>query len=245
MSTFEPFGLQHWLGTGVTVAIVLLLPAFLRSRANARHQETARKVISICMFINIGLGPAVRAGIYGLPLAEHLPLHLCGMSATLGAFMLWWRSYRLYEVLYFWGTGGAIIALLTPDILQAFPHPDFLLFFLSHGLALLAVMFATLVMGFRPRPKSLLIVFPVTAAYALLMYPVNLLLGSNYLFLIAKPAQPSPLDWFGPWPSYLPALVAMAATALVLLYAPLAVVDLLRRRYDSNSAAGRSTNQPT
>ena len=230
MAPFEPFGLQHWLGTGITLAIAVLLPVWLRRRASFHGREAARKIIAICMFIDIGLGPAVRAGIYGMPLTEHLPLHLCGMSVTLGAFMLWRRSYRLYEVLYFWGTGGAIIALLTPDILRGFPHPVFLLFFLSHGLAFLAVMFATLVMGFRPRPKSLLIVMPVTAAYALLMYPVNLLLGSNYLFLLAKPAQPSPLDWFGPWPSYLPALMAMAAVALVLLYAPFAVIDLLRSK---------------
>ena len=230
MTTFEPFGLQHWLGTGITLAIAVLLPVWLRRRATLHGQESARKIVAICMFIDIGLGPAVRAGIYGMPLAENLPLHLCGMTVTLGAFMLWFRSYRLYEVLYFWGTGGALVALLTPDVVQAFPHPVFVLFFLSHGLGILAVMFATLVMGFRPRAKSLLVVMPVTAAYALLMYPVNLLLGSNYLFLLAKPAQPSPLDWFGPWPSYLPALVAMAAVALVLLYVPFAVIDLLGRQ---------------
>ena len=182
------------------------------------------------MFIDIGLGPAVRTGIYAMPLAEHLPLHLCGMTVTVGAFMLWFRSYRLYEVLYFWGTGGALVALMTPDVVQAFPHPVFFLFFASHGLGFMAIMFATLVMGFRPRPRSLLIVMPVTAAYALLMYPVNLLLGSNYLFLLAKPAQPSPLDWFGPWPAYLPGLIGMTACALFLLYAPFAIIDIVRSR---------------
>ena len=231
---FVLFGVQHWVGTGITVAIAVLLPLLLRWRASPQGQDTARKVLAICMFVDIFLGPAVRAGVYGMPLAEHLPLHLCGMTVTLGAFMLWTRSYRLYEVLYYWGTGGALVALMTPDVAQAFPHPVFLLFFLSHGLGFMAIMFATLVMGFRPRPRSLLIVMPVTAAYALLMYPVNLLLGSNYLFLLAKPAQPSPLDWFGPWPSYLPGLVGMAAVALVLLYVPFAIIDLLRTRANRN-----------
>ena len=227
---FVLFGLQHWAGTGITIAIAVLLPLMVRWHASPQGQDTARKVLAVCMFVDIFLGPAVRAGIYGMPLAEHLPLHLCGMTVTLGAFMLWTRSYRLYEVLYYWGTGGALVALMTPDVLQAFPHPVFFLFFLSHGLGFMAIMFATLVMGFRPRPRSLLIVMPVTAAYALLMYPVNLLLGSNYLFLLAKPAQPSPLDWFGPWPSYLPGLVGMVACALLLLYVPFAVIDLVRAR---------------
>lgn len=228
--TFVLFGLQHWAGTGITIAIAVLLPLLLRWRASPQSQDTARKVLAVCMFVDIFLGPAVRAGLYGMPLAEHLPLHLCGMTVTLGAFMLWTRSYRLYEVLYYWGTGGALVALMTPDVLQAFPHPVFFLFFLSHGLGFMAIMFATLVMGFRPRPRSLLIVMPVTAAYALLMYPVNLLLGSNYLFLLAKPAQPSPLDWFGPWPSYLPGLVGMVACALFLLYVPFSIIDLVSTR---------------
>lgn len=234
-SAFVPFGLQHWLGTGITLVIAVLVPVLLRRHASPRGQETARKVIAVCMFIDIGLGPALSAGIYGLPLAQHLPLQLCGMSVTLGAFMLWLRSYRLYEVLYYWGTGGALVALLTPDVAQAFPHPLFLRFFLSHGLAFMAVMYATLAMGFRPRARSLLVVMPVTAAYALLIYPVNLLLGSNYLFLLAKPAQPSPLDLFGPWPWYIPGFVAMVASALLLLYAPFAVFDVLRARARSGA----------
>lgn len=229
-TAFVPFGLQHWLGTGITLAVAVLVPVLLRRHASPRGQETARKVIAVCMFIDIGLGPALSAGVYGLPLAQHLPLQLCGMSVTLGAFMLWLRSYRLYEVLYYWGTGGAIVALLTPDVVQAYPHPLFLRFFLSHGLAILAVMYATLVMGFRPRARSLLVVMPVTAAYSLLIYPVNLLLGSNYLFLMAKPAQPSPLDLFGPWPWYIPGFIVMVAGALLLLYAPYAVYDVLRTR---------------
>ena len=187
VATFEPFGLQHWLGTAIAVAVGVLVPMLLRWRADPQGQDTARKIIAICLIVDTGLGTVMRAGVYGLPLLEHLPLQLCGMSVILGAFMLWLRSYRLYEVLYFWGTGGVLTALLTPDVEQAFPHPLFLLFFLSHGLAFMAVMFATLVMGFRPRAASFLIVMPVTAACALLMYPVNLMLGSNYLFLLAKP----------------------------------------------------------
>ena len=230
VATFEPFGLQHWLGTAIAVAVGVLVPVLLRWRADPQGQDTARKIIAICLIVDTGLGPVMRAGVYGLPLLEHLPLQLCGMSVILGAFMLLLRSYRLYEVLYFWGTGGVLTALLTPDVEQAFPHPLFLLFFLSHGLAFMAVMFATLVMGFRPRAASLLIVMPVTAACALLMYPVNLMLGSNYLFLLAKPAQPSPLDLFGPWPWYLPGLVGLTAGAIVFLYVPFAIFDLVRSR---------------
>ncbi len=230
MSTFEPFGIQHWLATGITVGIGALLPTLLSRFAGPQLRENARKTIALCLFAYIGLGPAIKAGVYDLPLLEHLPLHLCGVSVVLGAFMLWLRSYRLYELVYFWGIGGVLAALLTPDVLVGFPHPLFLLFFFGHGLAFTAVMFATLVMGFRPRAASLPIVLIATAAYALLIYPLNLLLGSNYLFLIQKPAQPSPLDFFGPWPWYIAGLVVLAVCACIVLYLPFAVLNVARSK---------------
>lgn len=221
--------MQHWLATGITVGVSVVLPVLLRRFAGAQRRENARRTIVLLLFAYVGLAPAIKAGVYDLPLLEHLPLHLCGASVILGAFMLWLRSYRLYEVVYFWGIGGVLAALLTPDVLVGFPHPLFLLFFIGHGLPLTAVMFATLVMGFRPRATSLPIVLSATAAYALLIYPLNLLLGSNYLFLIHKPAQPSLLDLLGPWPWYIAWLVALVIGACVMLYLPFAVWDVVRR----------------
>jgi hypothetical integral membrane protein (TIGR02206 family) len=45
-----------------------------------------------------------------------LPLHLCSVSVYLSALMLLARSRGLYEYMYFVGLGGALAALLTPDL---------------------------------------------------------------------------------------------------------------------------------
>ena len=230
MSAFDPFGLQHWLATGIAVGAGVLLPVLLRRFASPQGKELARKIIAVLLFVDVGLGPVISAGVYGLPLQHHLPLHLCGISGILGAIMLWFRSFRLYEVVYFWGIGGVLAALLTPDLQRGFPHPFFFVFFFSHGLAFSAVIFATVVLGFRPRAASLAIVLATTAAYALLIYPLNLLLGSNYLFLVQKPAQPSPLDFFGPWPWYLAGLVALAVVVCTALYLPFGIYDFARSK---------------
>ena len=220
MPTFEPFGTQHWLATGITVGAGVLLPLLVRRFAVPNLEETARKVIVLCVAAYIGIGLVLKTGVYGLPLQQILPLHLCDASVVLGALTLWLRSYRLYEVVYFWGTGGVLAALLTPDLHVVFPHPLFIIFFVGHGLAFLSVMFATLVWGFRPRAVSILIALAATAAYSLLIFPVNLLLGSNYLYLMRKPAQPSPLDYLGPWPWYILGLGAVTACVCALCYLP-------------------------
>ena len=67
--------------------------------------------------------------------ATSLPLHLCGVAIILSAVMLINNNYKLYELNYFWGLGGAIQALLTPDIGNyGFPHFRYFQFFISHGL---------------------------------------------------------------------------------------------------------------
>lgn len=229
MTLFELFGLQHWISSGVTIGSAVLLPWLVRRAADSRLQETLGRVLALCLVGYLVVGPVVRAGIYGFPLREHLPLHLCGASVTLGALMLWLRSFRVFEVVYFWGIGGVLAALLTPDLQMGFPHPLFLLFFAGHGLALTAVMYATLVLRFRPTFRSVVIAMGATALYALLIFPVNLLLGSNYLYLMRKPFQASPLDYMGPWPWYILGLAAVVVIVCLMCYLPFALQDRLRR----------------
>ena len=206
----------------MTLTLAVALPLAIRRWANPGLLTPLRKALAGCLLLYLTTGIIVRTQIYGLALQEHLPLHLCGASIMLGAIMLWRASYPLYEIVYFWGIGGAIAALLTPDLPVGFPHPFFLLFFIGHGLAVTTVLFATIVIGFRPRAASVGIAIAATAGYALLIYPVNLLLGSNYLYLLHKPERPSPLDYLGPWPWYILGLAAITVIACALCYLPFA-----------------------
>lgn len=222
MTAFQPFGFQHWLSSGITIGLAILAPLLVRRLAGDALQQTLTKVLALCLASYLVAGPVIRSGVYGFPLRENLPLHMCGVSVILGTLMLWLRSFRVYEVVYFWGIGGVLAALLTPDLQDGFPHPLFLLFFAGHGLALAAVMHATFVFGFRPTARSVRIAIGATAVYALVMFPVNLLLGSNYLYLMRKPFQPSPLDYMGPWPWYILGLGAVVIAVCLLCYLPFA-----------------------
>ena len=46
---------------------------------------------------------------------QHLPLHSCAISVWGSIYVVWARSYRVYEILFFMGTAGALQTLLTPD----------------------------------------------------------------------------------------------------------------------------------
>jgi hypothetical integral membrane protein (TIGR02206 family) len=154
-------------------------------------------------------------------LATMLPFHMCSLFIVLSAIMLLTRSYAIYEFSYFLGTGGAMFALLMPDIgMYNFPHFLPVQTMIAHGSLLLAQIYMTTVEGFRPTWRSLWKVYCGVLVYSTLIMGFNLLTGANYLFFLYKPDFPTILDYMGPWPWYIIGIQASGALTCLLLYLP-------------------------
>lgn len=226
MNEFVTFGTAHLVSAGVAIACAVIIPLLLRGRLTEAQKLTVGRGLALLLVAHEVFRIVLRSGFYGHPLIQHLPLHLCGAVLILGIVMLWRRSYAIYEVIYFWAIGGVTAALLTPDLPDGFPHPVFIVFFTGHGLELTAIFYATFVYGFAPELRSIGKSFAVLVAYAAVIFPVNLWLGTNYLYLARKPAQASPIDFLGPWPWYIAGLAVLTLVICVLAWLPFA----LRRR---------------
>lgn len=167
-----------------------------------------------------------------------LPLHLCSVLVFLSAYMLLTGSYKIYEVAYFLGIGGALQAILTPDLgMYAFPHFRYFQVFLSHGGIVTAAVFMTVVEGYRPTWKSLGRTIIYMNLYMLAVGTINWLIGSNYLFIAHKPETASMIDLLGPWPWYILALEGIGLVLFTLLYVPFAIRDLTSRSSITSEAA--------
>jgi hypothetical integral membrane protein (TIGR02206 family) len=154
-------------------------------------------------------------------LSTALPLHMCSLFIILSAVMLVLRSYAIYEFSYFLGIGGALYALITPDIgMYNFPHFLPVQTMIAHGSLLLAQIYMTAVEGFRPTWRSLWKVYIGVAVYSALIMVINLLIGANYLFFSYRPDFPTPLDYMGPWPWYIVGIQVTGAITCLLLYLP-------------------------
>jgi len=79
--------------------------------------------------------------------------------------------------------------------------------------------------GFRPTWKSILRVALVANIYMVIIYFINVALGSNYMMLNGKPATASLLDMFPTWPYYIPFLELIGVATCLLLYAPFIIKD--------------------
>ena len=156
-----------------------------------------------------------------------LPLQVCSILVWLGALMLVTKNYRIYEFMYLMGIGGAIQALATPDLgIYGFPHFRFFQTFISHGLIITSAIYMTVVEGLRPTWKSILRVAIWMNIYMVIVYPINIYLGSNYLMINGKSNTPSLLDLLPPWPVYILYMEALGIITFLILYLPFAFKDL-------------------
>ncbi len=226
---FQPFDASHLLALlaiGVAVIVVAWLARWL---LDVRGRAIAGGVIAVGLLLHEVGKVVIRVHGYGDRLADSLPLHLCGLAALMTAWVLWRHSNRVHEIAYFWGIGGTLPALLTPDLPYDYPHVFYFLFFGGHGLILVGVFYATAVLGLRPSGRSVPRTVAASIVLVAVMAPVNWLLDANYLYLRAKPEGSTLVDFMGPWPWYVAVMFALGILVCLICYAPLALVGRTTR----------------
>jgi hypothetical integral membrane protein (TIGR02206 family) len=203
-------------GTALAAVLVTLLVRRLgRVTGHAvRWTLAALLLASVTAYLAL----AARSGDIGL--LDFLPFHLCDLAIFVAVFALVTRSRLACEVLYYWALAGTTLAILTPDVSGSFPDWRWVAYFATHALVVISA--TTLVFGMdrTPRRGSAWRVFLITLAYAAFVGVVDAGTGANFLYLVRKPAAPTLLDWFGPWPVYIGVAAAVALALFALLEAP-------------------------
>ncbi len=231
-ASFIPFGTSHL----AAIAFILLLsvggPLGLRRVASDRAMRRIGAGVGVFAAIHEIAKTWAWVAIWDQPLVTGLPLHICGTGVYLTAALLIWRGDRVYEVVYFWGLAGALQAILTPELPYDFSHPFTISFFLSHGLILFGLFYATFAFRMRPTWSSIPRVFAITLIFAFaVVAPLNLLLDTNYMYLRGKPTTGSVLDLFGPWPWYIAATAVFTLASFVVYYLPFWLRDRWRKTH--------------
>ncbi|MGH7912972.1 MAG: TIGR02206 family membrane protein [Candidatus Dormibacteraceae bacterium] len=168
-----------------------------------------------------------------------LPLGLCEIGTFIAAAALWWRRPLLVEMTYFWGIGGTIQALLTPELAASnlFPTYFYFQYYVNHGGIVLAALFLVVGLGLMPRRGAVLRVAAITLGYLVVIAGVDRLTGGDYLYLRQPPPTVSLLNLLGPWPWYIASMVGLGFVVLLLLYSPFWTMRRLARRAGSEGAA--------
>ena len=230
---FILFGPAHLIALALSVIVPLLLALWVR-RSPARDQGV--RIILAMVLIAGWLGWYLMLASRGwLTPGDALPLNLCDWAQGALIIALLSRNQRAYELGYFWGLGGTLQGVITPDVARGFPDIQFLLFMLDHAGLIAALLYLTWGTRLRPVIASLPRVVAATLVYVAIAGVADTVLGTNYGFLRGKGEHVSLLTFLAPWPWYIGELVLLGLLSVAVYYAPFFVADRLRRPKTSTS----------
>ena len=228
---FQPYGLPHLAVIFLTITLPFALAAVVRRTKSPSVERAIVALISAMLVLNyVAFLIFVRShGV--VDWREVLPLQMCDWAIVVVIVAMWTGNQRWFEVAYFWGIGGTLQAVLTPNLRFGFPDWRFVSFFTSHCGIIVGVVFLMLTRRYRPYPMSIVRVFLWSEFYFVVTLIADELTGFNYGFLLHKPEAFSILSFLSDSrPLYLLQMHGVVLLFFLGLYAPFAIVDLVRKK---------------
>jgi len=210
--------------------VLPFLLAFTVRRTKSQVLERSiRWAISALLLVNYA-GYLIVGRRFGVVSWEKaLPLQLCDWAMFVIIVALWTGNRRWLEVAYFWGIGGTLQAILTPNLTFGFPDFRFISFFVAHSGIIIGIVLLMLIYGFRPTSIGILRTFAWTEIYFVVAFTFDYFTGENYGFLLHKPEGFSLLSYLSDSRVlYLIEFHLLALAFFTALYLPFAIVDFLR-----------------
>lgn len=228
---FILFGVHHLITLLVVLVVTILVPLFFKKFLNNIRDKFGYflAAILICDFL---IKPYYWSHFFDYELIEVFPLHMCSLTSFFIAIFLLTRIKIFYEISFFWGIGGGLMALLQPDAKYTFPDIYFMIFYLAHGTMWLAISYSTLTLNNRPTLESLKKVIVISFVCLIVIYVINWLLGppANYWYLGARPDGASIMDFMPKPPKHIPIVVILGLLAFTLTYLPYWIYDKVKSK---------------
>ncbi|HEY4272080.1 MAG TPA: TIGR02206 family membrane protein [Candidatus Udaeobacter sp.] len=232
---FQPYGLPHLTVIFLTIVLPFALAALVRRTKSKRIEKAIIAALSAVLIFNyVAYLIFIRSqGVTDW--RQTLPMQMCDWGMVVVIVAMWTGNQRWFEVAYFWGIGGTLQAVLTPNLRYGFPDWRFISFFTSHSGIIVGVVFLMLTRRYRPYPMSIVRAWLWTEFYFVVTLITDELTGFNYGFLLHKPEAFSILSFLSDSRAlYLLQLHGVALLFFLVLYAPFAVIDLARATLAGN-----------
>ncbi len=217
-ATFKSWSTEHYLWI---VYALVSLGLFIKwgRKSSPEKQTKIGTIISLIGVLIWCIAEMVMLTTGNTPLSATLPFHLCFFLNLILPYMMYRRSFFLFELVYPWVMAGCLQALITPDLDTSFPGYFSVRYWFVHIGLVQSVLYAVFVYEWRPSiwciPKALL----AGNLYMGVLFFVNGWLGTNFMYLNQKPPG-TILDYLGD--HYLLWGELLAATLFLVVWLPFA-----------------------
>ncbi|MEE9439312.1 MAG: TIGR02206 family membrane protein [Saprospiraceae bacterium] len=218
-NNFVPYNLEHFICVFVILILGWFFLYFGKYKWNKKKRWKYPILLSCAVYFTQLFKVFFRMYLGNFDHTVDLPLHLCNMLPLFMIIALFLKSRLLLSIIFFWILAGTVQSNITPDLKNVLPHYEAIRYWVVHMWLPILAVYTTYVLGFRYTYKDALRSAICLNVIAAIVYPINLLLGSNYLYLMAKPNADTIYNYLGPWPWYIISLELVMFVLFTLIVA--------------------------
>ena len=197
----EPLSLIWWIGIIVCFLVISFLIIWLRNKS-IDFKEKISKYFAYLAIIFYVVTNAFAVIFGNWTIQDFLPLHLCNISYFICILVLLNKKQWMYEWTLLLAMPSALNALITPELIWGSTNWYIFEYYFMHGSLILVPLYLMFVMNYKLRIFSWWKTFLRAQIVFIIVFFLNLMLDTNYMFLIYKPLVNNPLI-IGDWPFYI------------------------------------------
>jgi len=142
---------------------------------------------------------------------------LCNISYFICILVLLSKKQWMYEWALLLAMPSAFNALITPELIWGSNNWHIFEYYFTHAILILVPLYLMLVMNYKLRILSWWKTFLRAQIVFLIVFVLNLILDTNYMFLLSKPLVNNPLI-IGDWPFYILSVQLIGLSHIVVIY---------------------------
>lgn len=193
---------------------------FAKKVLNSKQQLRLFRLLTLCLSLFV-IGVVIYLLITNnFNIKTDLPLYLCSFSALIFPIIVFLNKPFLFRIFYFWCMAWGIQAISTPDILDGYLSLEYYRYWIVHLGTMIIVLYGVFVLKIYPNFNSVFLSILALQGYILIVFLINEILDTNYMYLSVKPESVTVLDYLGPWPYYILALQFFLIPYFLLFYLP-------------------------
>ena len=221
MEAFQLFSYIHITTIFVVIGSSILIPISFKVFFNSRININISYIIGFILITHELIKPIYRYHFYNDPFVEIIPLHMCHLASLSMGLFFFTKKDTFFEIGYFCGMTGNIMAILTPD-LDFFFNWQYFTYYFGHSMLLLSIVFALLCLNHNINFKSVIRVISITLTFLPFIYLLNFILGdeANYWYLNTIPEATSILSFLPNPPLNIIFLVPIGLILMMCAYMP-------------------------